>query len=176
MGEIKQMSSCEREKLACRSVWLYREGGFRFIWRWNQQSRKRHISREQHVQIQGSLMECGSLGKLANARCGTAGKGQNGRLAQKWMDSYTKLEPGLVQWAESIGETCMGFKQENKILFLKAPEARLEGELVRREQKQQEMTRRNWQSRLKRGWRTEAGQWQKPGEGRTGISFLRWTQ
>lgn len=50
------------------------------------------------------------------------------------MDSYTKLESGLVQRAESIGETCMGFKQENKILFLKSSGGHLEGELVRREQ------------------------------------------
>lgn len=54
--------------------------------------------REQHVQNQGSLMEDGSFGKLANARCRTVGKGQKSHLAQKGMDLCTKLESGVSQW------------------------------------------------------------------------------
>lgn len=34
------------------------------------------------------------------------------------MDLCTELESGLIQWDESIRETCKGIRQENKIFFL----------------------------------------------------------
>lgn len=57
--------------------------------------------REQHVARPGKLEGAWlTLGEQASAQCGAAGRGQNGRLAPKWMNLDTN---GLNQWAESKG-------------------------------------------------------------------------
>lgn len=124
VGEITQMISSEHEVLPYRSIQLYRE--------WPGTWREIQI----HLEIkltdtvgkapikgtastnQESLMEHDTLRKLTNAWYGAIIKGKNARLAQKWMDLYSELESGLIQWDESIRETFKGVRQENKILFL----------------------------------------------------------
>lgn len=136
MREIKQMISCEHEVLWVHS---YTEKGQRtwgiqiHLGRKSTDKGTRHRSREEHVQSQGSLMEHGTLRKLTNARCGAAIKGQNDRLAQKWMDLCAKLESELIQWDESIKETYKGLSRTKSCFFRKLSGEHREDELVRKD-------------------------------------------
>lgn len=123
MEEITQMISCVHEVLPYRNIQLHREGPR--TWREIQI----HLEMKLTDMVgkawikgttntnQESLVEHDTLRKLTNAWYGAIIKGQNARLAQKWMDLYSELESGLMQWDESIRETFKGIRQEIKSFF-----------------------------------------------------------